>query len=169
MQFQKMFSNSIIAVGKELPEREPECLEYVYYPKPAVENPPITPHEFSIALNACRPNCRYSWFPFHECYSIPNRTYALDLIPKRKTPLGIKVDVREVAWGLEAKHSLCLVTVFIYHLLMVPGPFVFWAVWVRYYPDDISGAATPMSVMIALLALFWGSSAVLKSLRNPWE
>lgn len=142
--------------------------EYEYRPKPAAEDPPISQHEFKLALTACHgTKCWLS--PLHECYKITEREIALEKIPKRKSEFEVLIDTNELAWGLEVRYCISLIYIVLYHLIILSGPFIFWVVWQRYHPNDIQGAAVPAAIVIALLSLFWSSAGVLRTLRDPWE
>ena len=161
-QFEKIRPNKLLFRAKGIPTDA----VYEYDPRPPnAEDPPIVPHEFTMAFTSCGNNC---WlFPFHDCVEPASGTHAVKRIPKRKSALEMYTGDREIAWGLQAQHVLSLVHVLSYHVLILGGPFGFWAWWNVRHPDDLQNAVVPLTVVIALLSLFWASTGILKILREP--
>ena len=73
----------------------------------------------------------------------------------------------EIAWGLQAQHVISLAHVLLDHVLILVGTFGFWAWWNVRHPNDLQNAAAPLTVVTALLSLFWASAGILKILREP--
>jgi hypothetical protein len=142
---------------------------YEYKPRPPeAEVPPILPHEFELALNACVIPCRLAYLPFHDCIEpLLQGKDAITLIPKRKHAWEIGLGTREPAWGLQAQFCISFIRVLFYHFLMILGTFVFWIWWQITHPDDIQNASTPLTVVAVFISLFWSSSGVLKIFREP--
>lgn len=157
-QLEKIRKNRIIFRGKDLPT-DPN---YEYNPRPPnAEIPPITPHEFELAFSSCSPRCVFS--PFHDCVELPTGTFAMERIPKRKSAFQLNASAPEFAWGLSAQHSISLVGVVAYHMLIFLGTVAFWAWWLRQHPDDLQNAAVPLTVVAVLISLFWSSAGILKT------
>lgn len=138
---------------------------YDYEPRPPnAENPPIDRHEFTLAFTCCSSKC---WlYPFHDCVEPASGTHAVKRIPKRNSALEIDTEDREFAWGLQAQHAISLVYVLFYHFLILVGTFGFWAWWNIRHPDDLQNAAVPLTLVIALLSLFWASAGALEKIRR---
>lgn len=126
--------------------------------------PPISPHEFELALASCGISCIFA--PFHDCVEAPNGDFALNRIPKRKTLLQVETGMMEFAWGLQAVYRISFVSVLIYHLLILAGPFAFWGWWQSRHPDDLQNAAVPLTTVPVLLSMFYSMSGVLKIFRE---
>jgi hypothetical protein len=139
---------------------------YEYSPRPPnAPNPPITPHEFEIALHPCPSGCLLS--AFHDCIEEPiNGDFCIQRIPKRKERFPLASYGIEVAWGIHAEHNISAIYVVLYHVVILAGTFAFWVVWQIGHPDDLQNAAVPMTVVVTLLSLFWSSSGVLKGPRT---
>jgi hypothetical protein len=65
------------------------------------------------------------------------------------------------AWGLQTGYDISLVHVAVYHIILVAATFGFWGWRQAHYPEDIQGAAVPVTVMLGLLSLFWTASGIL--------
>lgn len=78
----------------------------------------------------------------------------------------LKSGGREYAWGLEASHSISFVSMLVYHVFMLAGPFAFWG-WREWRnPFDLQNASTPLAAVGVLLSLFWGPSGTLRAFRE---
>ncbi len=141
---------------------------YGYNPRPPQANPPITPHEFEMALassSPCGNSCMFA--PFHDCAEPLYGKDALDTIPKRKTPLAVGTFGREHAWGIQAQHSISVTHVVLYHFLIIAGILGFWGWWQARHPSDVQSAAVPVTTMLGLFSLFWSSAGFFKPFREP--
>ena len=112
-------------------------------------------------LNACDEPC--AWSKFHKCMQQLNTASAISCIPKKLSEYDVAAtDPQDVfAWGLEAKHQISALRVVVYHVLILLLPFAFWAWWQVMYPTDLQNASVPLSVVIALVSLFWGANGIL--------
>lgn len=141
---------------------------YDYNPRPPQADPPISPHEFEMALasasSPCSRPCMLALF--HDCTEPLLGKDALDSIPKRKTPLEMERNGREQAWGIQAQHVISFVHMVFYHFLIIAGTFGFWGWWQAKHPDEIQNAAVPVTTMLCLLSLFWSTAGVLKIFRE---
>jgi hypothetical protein len=160
-QFKKIRANRFIFYKNDIPD-DPD---YEYSPKPPDDVPPITPHEFELALGHCGDQCLLSWL--HDCMEPPSGLDALHKIPKRSSTLHHTTNSPEFAWGIQAQHIPSFLWILMYHSLIIFGTFGFWAWWRINHPSDLQNASTPLSVIVTLLSLFWALSAVPKILREP--
>lgn len=111
-QFEKIRPNRIVFRGKDLPT----AIQYEYTPRPPeAENPPISVHEFELALKPCNRSCLLRIF--HDCVEPPNGTFALERIPKRRGALELNVGLVEFAWGLQARYAISFFRLLLYHIL----------------------------------------------------
>ena len=160
-QFKKIAPKWIIKERRDLP-REPE---YIYAPRPPdASNPPISRHEFSMHLNACESSCR--WSLLHECMPQLETNSAIACIPKKRSIYDFESPSDIYAWGLEAKHVISAAYVTVYHLIIFAIPFGLWGWWIRRHPDDMQGAAVPITVVLGLLSLFWSTNGILTQGRH---
>lgn len=103
-------------------------------------------------------------FPPHECYEFEETIY-IPRIPKKKTP--ISTGERHVAiWGLEARYCISCFHVILYHVLILIPPFALWGVWMAKHPGDIQSASVPMTVVVAMISMFWSATGILKQFRG---
>lgn len=162
---------------KELPTGN----DYEYVPRhPDAQNPPISRHEFSMHLNACGDSCRWSlatsYVPvlgslFHDCLPTLHTKRAINRIPKRKYPFDTSCtdDKNAYAWGLEARHEISAAYVAFYHILILALPFGFWGWWQATHPGDLQNASVPVTVVLTMLSLFWGTNGILTQGRKLGE
>ena len=137
--------------------------DYDFKPKPPNPIPPIQPHEFRRRFYKCRRGGKLHkhYFSFFQCRKkcgrYPNPRGALDRIPKRKRWLDIDGQERELFWGLLATERASTFRIFLYHILILSGPFVLWWLWLFYlgHPGDLQNASVPLSVVCVLLSMFW--------------
>ena len=125
-------------------------------PDPNARTPPLDPHEFFMAFNSCTKSCLRGKIGWHDCFEPLDGIESMQCIPKRKEKW--KVDTcpkKDRAWGIQAKLEISLCRVFVYHLLMLIGPFAFWGIWQCYHPNDVQGALTPATVAVMLMSLWW--------------
>lgn len=73
------------------------------------------------------------------------------------------------AWGLEARHTISALYVLMYHVLILAGPFGFWAWWAKEHPGDLQNGSVPMAIVLALLSLFWSTNGILTEGREGKE
>ncbi|KAF4996788.1 hypothetical protein FGRMN_4264 [Fusarium graminum] len=161
VKFERIAQNIVIACGQDLPQASDS--NYDYTPKPPQASmPPIHPHVFEAAFNSC-PESK-CWNPFHECYEFEEATY-IQRIPKKKTPLTS--GARNIpTWGLEARHCISCIRVIFYHLLILIPPFALWGWWLSIHPYDIQSASVPMTVVLAMISMFWSSTGIIKQFRG---
>ncbi|KAF5663007.1 hypothetical protein FCIRC_11315 [Fusarium circinatum] len=163
VKFEGIARNIVVACGQDLPKASD--LDYDYTPKPPQASiPPVHPHVFEAAFNSYTGGKCRNPSPFHDCYEFEETTY-IKRIPKKKTPLspgtiGIPI------WGLEARHCISCFHVIIYHLLILVPPFVLWGWWMSRHPDDIQSASVPMTVVLAMISMFWSATGIMKQFRG---
>jgi hypothetical protein len=152
-----------VACGQDLPKAN--GLDYEYAPKPPQASiPSVHPHVFEAAFNSCAEGkCRYL-FPFHDCYEFEETAY-IQRIPKKKTPLSSGVNDIPI-WGLEARYCISCIHVILYHLLILISPFALWGWWLSLHPDDIQSASVPMTVVLAMISMFWSATGIVKQFRG---
>jgi len=164
VKFEKYRENRIVSRGQSLPDD----ILYDYAPRPAQEMPPISQHEFEMALHPCLGPCPFALLPSHDCIELPEtNSSALEKIPKRKSEFLLEVKNREFAWGIEACYSMSFVHMTFYHLFIFAGTFGFWIWWLKFHPDDLQNAAVPLTTVAIFLSLFWGMVGVFKVFRDP--
>lgn len=160
VKFEKIRARRIISRGQELPTD----VDYEYTPRPpSAPIPPISPHEFEIALSCCPERCKLS--SLHECIEPAWGDFALVSTPKKKGVFAIGANAREFAWGLQAVHSISFIYMLVYHAVMLSWALGLWVWWERRHPGDLQNAAVPITTVAVLLSLFWGSAGVLKGLE----
>ncbi|KAF2679311.1 hypothetical protein K458DRAFT_346974 [Lentithecium fluviatile CBS 122367] len=165
VKFKRLAPKWVIRDRKDLP-CDPE---YIYQPRPPIAtNPPISRHEFEMHLNACDTPCRWSWLFFHECMPPLDTSTSIGSIPKRNKQFDITnpTTSNKPSEGLEAKHTVSALYVFLYHILILAGPFGFWAWWTTEHPGDLQNAVVPVMVAIGLLSCFWSTSGLLPQGRE---
>ncbi|KAF4415576.1 small s [Fusarium acutatum] len=163
VKFESITRNIVVACGQDLPKASD--LDYDYTPKPPQASiPPVHPHIFEAAFNSCTGGKCRNPSPFHDCYEFVERTY-IKRIPKKKTPLSPgTIDIP--IWGLEARHCISCFHVIIYHLLILIPPFVLWGWWMSRHPDDIQSASVPMTIVLAMISMFWSATGIMKQFRG---
>jgi hypothetical protein len=92
---------------------------------------------------------------------------SFERVPKRKSALEIKINSMEFAWGIQAQHTISMVGLVVYHILILVGTLGFWVWWMRSHPEDLQSAAVPLTTVAVFLSLFWSAAGVLKVLREP--
>ncbi|KAF5548437.1 hypothetical protein FMEXI_4787 [Fusarium mexicanum] len=163
VKFESIARNIVVVCGQDLPKATD--LDYDYTPKPPQASiPPVHPHIFEAAFNSCTGGKCRNPSPFHDCYEFEETTY-IKRIPKKKTPLSPgTIDIP--IWGLEARHCISCFHVIIYHLLILVPPFVLWGWWMSRHPDDIQSASVPMTVVLAMISMFWSATGIMKQFRG---
>ncbi|KAF5639125.1 uncharacterized protein FTJAE_4915 [Fusarium tjaetaba] len=163
VKFESIARNIVVACGQDLPKASD--LDYDYMPKPPQASiPPVHPHIFEAAFNSCTGGKCRNPSPFHNCYEFEETTY-IKRIPKKKTPLSPgTIDIP--IWGLEARHCISCFHVIVYHLLILIPPFVLWGWWMSRHPDDIQSASVPMTIVLAMISMFWSATGIMKQFRG---
>jgi len=134
--------------------------------------PPITRHEFEVWLAPCQYPCWRSYldiFGVHRCIPGSRRNIAVKRIPKKKTRWLVlsPKDEPDQAWGLQARQVPSFWRISVYVLLCLLAPSVFWGWWLgKMNPTDWQNASVPMTIAIALMALFFAQSNLVRSLRE---
>jgi hypothetical protein len=164
----------VLKEHKELPTTD----DYDYFPRyPEAQNPPVSQHEFSVHFNACGDSCSWAlsknYVPIlgsilHDCLPRQNTKRAIKRIPKKKSPFDTSStdDEKAYAWGLEARHEISAAYVASYHLLILTFPFGFWGWWQATHPGDLQNASIPVTVVLTMLSLFWGTNGILTQGRK---
>ncbi|WQF76806.1 Putative nucleoside phosphorylase superfamily [Colletotrichum destructivum] len=133
-------------------------LDYDFIPKPAEREamPPVTPHEFYRRFYACYDRTSALHF-HHHCRKLSGHSGdILDKFPKKRSELEEGGDARVVFWGIYARERIAMVRVLCYNFVCVLPMLVFFFGWLsRHGPEHIQDAAVPVSVMTAMLSLFW--------------
>jgi hypothetical protein len=129
---------------------------------PPIERPPISQAEFEDSLYPCGTPCLYWFWPWHECIGPLTQYRLYERTPKKKSLWDLKSDTEGNAWGLESGYKISFVHVVAYHLVILAATFGFWGWWQARFPDDIQGAAVPLTVVLALLSIFWASAGLLQ-------
>ena len=145
----------------------PQNTEYQY--KLVKRMPPISRHEFKKRFYWCYGRCLLGILGlpsrFHgckkRCRTCPD---AVDLVPKRLSPLEQGGDAREEFWGLYVGEVISAITVVVYLILILIAPFVLCFLWLFFWghPDDLQNASVPLLCTLALIGvsscgLFGGS------------
>jgi hypothetical protein len=147
----------------------PESSDYEYKPRPPTATPEklITQHEFEIYVRLCLQPCWIRLIPFtHECcFTRDSAVDYVDKLPKFNKLLDKQVQGAEHVWGIQARYVVSAVRVAIIHALILFVSFGLWIWWQWRHPDDLQGAAVPLTVAGVLMSTFWASAGVLKILR----
>lgn len=172
LQLHKVRANRIIFGAVELPNDHYKHM-YEWSPRPPdpdARMPPIDPHEFYMAFNTCRTNCLRGRIGWHDCLEPLEGIDSMENIPKRKEAWQVSAcHNKEIAWGIQAKLEISPTRMFLYHCIMLVGPFMFWAVWQSFHPDDLQGASTPATIALMLLSLWWTVLAGRPLLRRQYN
>ncbi|KAL6696124.1 hypothetical protein J3F84DRAFT_373091 [Trichoderma pleuroticola] len=158
VKFSRLTPDRMVREYRELPSDK----DYHYDPRAGeqdVRNPPISPHHFQTLFYACQSPCTWP-FP-HDCIPLVANTVNLARIPKRTREF--ERDQSSPIWGFETVFAVSFSYVIAYHLVMVPGPFIFWGLWLKFHPDDLQNASVPITVVIGALSLFWSGAGILTS------
>ncbi|KAF4424233.1 hypothetical protein F53441_14240 [Fusarium austroafricanum] len=162
-KFESIARNIVVACGQDLPKAND--MDYDYTPKPPLASiPPVHPHIFEAAFNSCTKGKCGNPFPFHDCYEFEETVY-IKRIPKKKTPLASGVNHVPI-WGLEARHCISSFHVILYHLLILVPPFALWGWWMKRHPDDIQSASVPITIVLAMISMFWSATGIVKQFRG---
>ncbi|KAK1991768.1 hypothetical protein LX36DRAFT_589782 [Colletotrichum falcatum] len=133
--------------------------DYDFIPKPVDREqiPPVTPHEFYKRFYACYDPTPMLHF-YHRCTRLAGHSGdVLDRFPKKKTELEEGGDGRETFWGIYARENVALARVLVYNFICITPTLVFFFAWlIPHGSDEMQNAAVPVSVMVAMLSLFWG-------------
>lgn len=156
VKLEKFDTGRVLSQGDDLPDYPGVKDDYEYDPRPGT-NPMISPKIFAVCLKACDMNCKWPWLnPWHDCVSLPCRSYRLGCIPKKKTEFDIQSDdAIAVAWGLEADHAISFAFMAVYHLVPLLAAFGFWIYWLIKFPGDWQNAAVPVLTVLAIFAVLW--------------
>lgn len=125
---------------------------YKYSPRPGdigARNPPISPHLFQALFYTCCSPC--NWQIPHDCMLPPGGDKYLKRIPRRNR--CFEKDATSPIWGLEAVFAVSFAYVFVYHCVMVAGPFAFFWWWLQVHPNDLQNASIPGA--LSLLERCW--------------
>ncbi len=124
--------------------------------------PLISRHEFNLALNAYTDQC--VWSLIHDCYTIGDDTEAVARIRKKKSLFDIESNDLTIkfAWGTQNRYSISFLHVVIYHVLMLLMPFGVWMWWQHKHNGDMQNASIPVTIVLALLSLFWSGAGALE-------
>ncbi|KAH7075153.1 hypothetical protein FB567DRAFT_632698 [Paraphoma chrysanthemicola] len=166
VKFDRVAPNYIVGDDVDLPT---DLIEYEYAPGPPnARNPLISQHHASIFLN-CDSPCR--WRLFHECVPDLISRKTIDRVPIKRTrfDVGNINSPESEAWGLKAKHEVSAAHVALYHLLILALPFAFWGWWQATHPADLQNASVPVTVVLGMLSLFWGTNGILTHGRHARE
>jgi hypothetical protein len=146
----------------EFPDKQDRT--YVYLPKPMDDIPPISEHEFYKRFYACKRPKVSHWY--HRCKKFSRHSReVLNLLPKRVGALEEGGDKREIFWGIYAREIVSLRWILLYNVLCALPMFVFLFLWLFKLGQkgDLQNAATPLSMMLGFLSIFW--SVFLSSLN----
>jgi hypothetical protein len=140
-------------------------VDYEFQPKPMDSVPPVSEHEFNKRFYAC--HRRQALLHLHyKCRTLGLQSYdLLKLFPKKRTELEEGGDKREYFWGILAREAVGLRWVFFYNFLCISPMLAFLLVWIfpLGHNGDLQNASVPISIMTAMLSLFW--SIFLSSLH----
>jgi len=156
VKLEKIDTGRVLSQGEDLPDYSGVKDDYEYTPRPGTI-PMISPKTFAVCLKACDMNCKWRWLnPWHDCVSLPCRSYRLGCIPKKKSEFDIQSDdAIAVAWGLEADHAISFAFMAVYHLVPLLAAFGFWIYWLIKFPGDWQNAAVPVLTVLAIFAVLW--------------
>jgi hypothetical protein len=146
---------------------------YEWSPRPPNEHArmlPMEPHEFYMAFNTCRAQCLGGRIGWHDCFEPLEGIESMESIPKRKKEWRVNVcHSKEIAWGLQAKLEISVTRLFLWHCVILIGPFAFWVVWQSFHRNDLQGASTPATIALMLLSLWWTTLAGVPLLKRQYS
>ncbi|KAJ5324219.1 hypothetical protein N7476_002819 [Penicillium atrosanguineum] len=139
--------------------------DYEYQPRPMDNIPPISEHEFKTRFYACH-KPRPLLHLHHECRRLgAHSSDILKFLPKKKTELEEAGNKREDFWGIYAREDISLRWIILYNSVCVSPLLAFFFAWIvpQGLGTDLQNPSIPLSMMIAMLSLFW--SVYLSSLQ----
>ena len=145
-------------------------MEYIYDPRKAkAKHPPLTKHMFKVAFSVCSESCPFQYV--HRCRFGSTGTDGLERIPKKCREWDFKAadPDSDHAWGLKACPGLCGARIVMYNLLILLGPYAFWAYWQGTHPTDMQNASVPTMFVLSLITLFWTLSGAMNVLRESLQ
>lgn len=102
--------------------------DYHFIPKPMVEIPPISDHEFAVYLRACyAPRPHQQWF--HKCRNPCTSLAVLQRMPLCDTELEPTSEERLEFWGIYARERISALRVTVYVLAALAPSVIFFFVW----------------------------------------
>ena len=161
----QVYGDRVLSSEKEdLPDDYGYAEDYDYTPRPPqAKMPLINSNEFKLYLSACITNCKMaSFLPsfWHDCFVPPPEAKLLQRIPKKRSRLCLSGQgCEDVAFGLEAEYVISFISVIAYHLLLIVPAFGFWAYWLLQRPGDLQNASVPVFTVIAIITVFWTTTA----------
>ncbi|KAL2836694.1 hypothetical protein BJX68DRAFT_259827 [Aspergillus pseudodeflectus] len=158
VKFNRLTVEHMVREHRDLPTDQ----DYLYNPRAGNEhakNPPFSSHLFNALFYTCQQPC--TWPIPHDCMPQPTRVVHIQRIPKRTR--CFQGDQSSPIWGLEAKFAISFAYILMYHCVILAGPFVFFAIWLRYHPDNLQDASVPVTIVLGSLSLFWSGSGILTS------
>ncbi|KIW87633.1 uncharacterized protein Z519_11607 [Cladophialophora bantiana CBS 173.52] len=161
-KFLKYRAERISSIQDGVPEHNPDYEYKSGSQTPPIERPPISQEEFEDSLYPCATPCHLWFWPWHECIGPLTQQRMYERLPKKRNFWDVKGATYSEAWGLESRYKASFVHMLAYHLLMVVGPFGFWGWWQSRHPDDMQGAAVPLTIVLALMSMFWSSIGLLR-------
>jgi hypothetical protein len=118
------------------------------------DRPPIHPSEFSDALNYCSTSCNWWMNPWHKCNIESTECLLVSRLPKKKIKWDLDSNDQEIAWGLAFSLEVRFFRVLMWHVLLTASTFIAWGLWMSKHTSDVSGAAVPLTVIIAGISAF---------------
>ncbi|EXJ74071.1 uncharacterized protein A1O5_02365 [Cladophialophora psammophila CBS 110553] len=161
-KFLKYRAERISSIQDGVPEHNPDYEYKNGSQTPPIERPPISQEEFEDSLYPCATPCNLWFWPWHECIGPLTQQRMYERLPKKKNFWDVKGANYSEAWGLESRYKASFIHMLAYHLLMVVGPFGFWGWWQSRHLDDMQGAAVPLTIVLALMSMFWSSIGLLR-------
>ncbi|MCJ1358617.1 MAG: hypothetical protein MMC33_008617 [Icmadophila ericetorum] len=132
------------------------------YSLTASRDPPILAAAFNNSFYGCKKACIKSQLDIfcllHECKGRNHcgKYKVLERLPKRRKKWDVDSDhEKDEAWVLHAVFGVSFIKVLLYHMLILPGPLVFWGLWLMKWPTDWQDASVPFFAVMVLLSLFW--------------
>lgn len=103
--------------------------DYDYAPKPMVNIPPVSQHEFYIRFYGCRK--RGSLYRSSACKRLQScdTLSLLSLLPKKRSAREEGGDARELFWGIYARERVSLASILLYNVACIFPMFMFVVLW----------------------------------------
>jgi amino acid transporter len=70
-------------------------------------------------------------------------------------------ELNSEAWGIKAQLVVSAAHLFVYNLLILVAPVVFYGWWLSKHPDALQDASVPLTIIVGLLTLFWTMTGLL--------
>jgi hypothetical protein len=128
-------------------------------PKPMINMPPITAHEFYQRFYSA-PCKRKSLFHLGHICNKSDKGHcqeALWVLPKKLSKLDENNETRETFWGIYAREVICFRWIMFYNILCFLPSITFFIVSILKLGKsfDLQDPSVPFAMTAAMLSVFW--------------